>query len=70
MTNTDFRTLRKTAGMTQQQFANELGVSRKTVVEIECGRAAITVRTEKAAINVTSCYTIEKLRFLSAIASQ
>ena len=35
MTQDDFRILRRTAGMTQEQFGNALGLTRETINKIE-----------------------------------
>jgi len=70
MTNDDFRTLRKASGLTQEEFAGAIGVTREAVNRMEAGRAKITKRTELSALQVTSHHTIEKLRFLSVIACQ
>ena len=45
----ELKALRKGQGMTQDQFAAALGISRKVVNEMENGKAAIERRTELAA---------------------
>lgn len=45
MSSGEFRALRKGMAMTQAGIASVLGVSRKTVVEMESGRSSIDERT-------------------------
>lgn len=44
----DMRILRKEIGWSQQELADELGMSRKSIVEMEGGKAPIERRTELA----------------------
>ena len=50
----ELRALRKGTGMTGAEFAEALGMSRKSIVEMEAGRAPIEKRTELAARYVAS----------------
>ena len=45
----ELKALRKAAGMTQADFADAIGMSRKAVNEMEAGKAPIERRTEIAA---------------------
>lgn len=44
----ELRTLRRTLGMTQEQFGAALGLSRKAINEMEAGKAPIERRTALA----------------------
>ena len=45
----ELRALRKQAGMTGEQLASAIGMSRKSIVEMEAGRTPIEKCTELAA---------------------
>lgn len=44
----DLKTIRAERGMTQEQLAEEVGVIRQTISNIECGVALPSVETAKA----------------------
>lgn len=45
----ELKALRASVGLTQQQLADALGMSRKMIVEMEGGKSPIERRTELAA---------------------
>lgn len=44
----EMKATRKTLGMTQEQMASAIGMSRKAIVEMEAGKAPIEKRTALA----------------------
>jgi DNA-binding XRE family transcriptional regulator len=48
----ELKAIRNELGWTQQQMADELGMSRKAIVEMETGKASIEARTSLAARQV------------------
>jgi len=62
----ELRSARNAAGLTQEQLANSLGVSRELINRMEAGRAKITKRTANQILGVTTHHTLEKLCLLSA----
>lgn len=53
----EFKRLRKGMGWTQQQIAEELGMSRKAIVEMEAGKAPIEKRTGLAARHIFNSHS-------------
>lgn len=48
----DLRKIRESAGMTQEQLAEKVGVIRQTISNIECGLSAPSIPTARAIAEV------------------
>lgn len=53
------KSLRKAAGMTQEKLAAEIGMTRKSINDMENGRAPIERRTELAIRYVTERQAVD-----------
>lgn len=60
MDGADVRAIRKSLGLTQQQMADALGFNRKTIYDMEGGKAPIERRTRLAIL-----YLVDNLHMLS-----
>ncbi len=50
-----YRQLRERAGLTQEELADELGISRFTVNKVESGRAHLTAQQEQTLLELAQC---------------
>ena len=48
----DLKKARQDKGLTQQQLADKLGITRQTISHIECGRIKPSINNAKAIANV------------------